>query len=106
MSELAIIVQALHRQLDGTHDYALHCPRAAPTIGVVAGTYHHRFKPFGKHRRHCQLPVSGRRMQRFLQFRLGFHGLQNAVGRVAGGKHVARPDAHLVKEWLLRINCT
>ncbi len=26
---------------DGIHDYALHCPRAAPTIGAVACTYHH-----------------------------------------------------------------
>jgi len=76
--------------LDGTHDYALHCPRAAPTVGVVACTYHHWFKPFSRHRRYCQLPVSGRRMQRFLQFRLGSHQLQVVLGRFAGGRHVAR----------------
>jgi len=35
-------------------------------------------------------PVSGRRMQRFLQFRLGSHQLQVVLGRFAGGRHVAR----------------
>ena len=32
---------------------------------------YHCFERFSKHRRYCQLPVSGRRMQRFLRFRLG-----------------------------------
>ena len=36
------------------------------------------------------LPVSGRRMQRFLQFRLGSHGLPIATGRFAGTAHVDR----------------
>ena len=40
------------------------------------------------------LPVSGRRMQRFLQFRLGCHGLPIAIGRLAGAGHVDR--AHRV----------
>ena len=30
----------------------------------------------------CHMPVSGRRMQRFLQFRLGCHGLPIATGRL------------------------
>ena len=40
--------------------------------------------------RQCQLPVSGRRMQRFLQLRLGCHGLPVAAGRLAGAGHVGR----------------
>ena len=43
-------------------------------------------------RSHCQLPVSGRRMQRFLQFRLGCHGLPIATGRLAGAGHVDRAN--------------
>ena len=34
--EVAAIVEALRQHLGGTHDYALHCPAAAPTTGVVA----------------------------------------------------------------------
>ena len=43
-------------------------------------------------RRYCQLPVSRRRMQRFLRFRLGCHGLPIATGRLAGASHVGRAD--------------
>ncbi len=43
---------------------------------------------------YCHLPVSGRGMQRFLQFRLGCHGLPVAAGRLAGAAHVGR--AHRV----------
>ena len=39
--------------------------------------------------RYCQL---GRRMQRFLQFWLGCHGLPNAAGRLAGAGHVDRAN--------------
>ena len=35
------IEKALRQHLGGTHDYALHCPRAAPFVGVVKCTYHH-----------------------------------------------------------------
>jgi len=69
--EIATTLEALRHYLGSTRDYAVHCSRAAPTAGVVACTYHHWCKPFSKHRRYCQLPVSGRRMRRFLQFRLG-----------------------------------
>jgi len=86
--KVGTIVKALRQHLGGTHDYALHCPRAAPVVGVVARTYHHWFKPCSRHRRYCQLPVSGRRMQGFLQWKL----LSTAIvlGRFAGGQHVAR----------------
>ena len=47
-------------------------------------------RPFSQCRRYCQLPVSGRRMQRFLQFRLGSHQLPIVLGRFAGGQRVAR----------------
>ncbi len=85
--------------------YALRCPRAAPTVGVVACTYHHWFRPFSQRRRYCQLPVSGRRMQRFLQVLiscqlflavlLGANMLPGLVG-----------SAHFVVVWLLQMICT
>ena len=71
---------------------SLYCPRAAPTQGVVSCTYEQWFEPYSPRRRYCQLPVSGRRMQRFLQFRLGCHGLPIATGRLAGAGHVGRAD--------------
>jgi len=55
--------EALRQHLSGSHDYALHCPKA---VRVVACTHHHWSSPFSQHRRNCQLPVSGRRMQWFL----------------------------------------
>ncbi len=39
--EVGTIVKALRQHLGGTHDYALHRPRAALTTGVVACTYQH-----------------------------------------------------------------
>ena len=50
------------------------------------------FRPFSQHRRHCQLPVSGRRTQQLLQFRLCSHQLPSVRGRLAGGQHVARAN--------------
>ena len=47
--------------------------------------------PYSPSRRYCQLPVSGKRMQRFLHFRLGCHGLPIAAGRWAAA-HVVRAD--------------
>ncbi len=90
--EVGTVVEALRLHLDGTHDYALHCPRAAPTVGIVACTYHHWSRPFSRHRRCFRLPVSGRRMQRFLQFRLASHKLPIVMGRFALGQHVARAN--------------
>jgi len=85
-------LKGLRQHLDGIHDYALHCPRAAPTIGVVACTYLPWFKPVSQHRRYFQLVVSGRRMQRFLQFSLGSYQLPVVLGRFAEGQHVARAN--------------
>ena len=86
--EVAAVIAALREHLRGTHSHALHCPRAAPSAGVVSCTYHHWFRPFSKHRRYCQLPVSGRRMQQFLKFRLGSHNLPIVDGRFSGEQHV------------------
>ena len=90
--EVAAIIKALREHLQGAHSHALHCPRAAPSVGVVSCTYYHWFRPFSKRRRYCQLPISGRRMQRFLQFRLGSHNLPIVAGRFSGDQHVARAD--------------
>ena len=78
--------------LQGPHDFALHSPRSAPSRGVVSCTYHQWFQPYSRCRRYCQLPVSGRRMRRFLRFRLGCHALPIVAGRFAGGQHVDRAD--------------
>jgi hypothetical protein len=86
------VVEALTARLQSTGSSRLHCPRAAPTQGVVSCTYEQWFKPYSLRRRYCQLPVSGRRMQRFLQFRLGCHGLPIATGRLAGADHVDRAN--------------
>ena len=56
------------------------------------GCYKQWFKPYSPRRRYCQLPVSGRRMQRFLQFRLDCHGLAIATGRLAGAGHLDRAN--------------
>ena len=83
-------VGALTAQLQDTGSGDLYCPRLAPTRGVVSCTYGQWFRPYSICRRYCHLPVSGRRMRRFLQFRLGCHGLPIAVGRLAGAAHVDR----------------
>ncbi len=84
------IVEALTVQLQDMGSAALYCPREAPTRGVVSCTYEQWFRPYSLRRRYCHLPVSGGRMQRFLQFRLGCHSLPIAAGRCAGAAHVAR----------------
>ena len=38
--EVGTIVEALRQHLGGTHGYALHCPRAAPSVGVVLQSKH------------------------------------------------------------------
>ncbi len=92
--EIDSIVEALSVQLQDMGSAALYCPREAPTRGVVSCTYEQWFRPYSLRRRYCHLPVSGRGMQRFLQFRLGCHGLPVAAGRLAGAAHVGR--AHRV----------
>ena len=86
------VVEALTGCLQGTGSGSLYCPRAAPTQGVVSCTYEQWCKSYSPCRRYCQLPVSGRRMQRLLQFRLGCHGLPVATGRLAGAGHVDRAN--------------
>ena len=86
------VVEALTARLQSTGSGSLYFPRAARTQGVVSCTYEQWFKPYSPRRRYCQLPVSGRRMQRFLQFRLGCHGLPIATGRLAGAGHVGRAN--------------
>ena len=92
--EIDSIVEALTVQLQDVGSAALYCPREAPTRGVVSCTYEQWFGPYSLRRRYCHLPVSGRGMQRFLQFRLGCHGLPVAAGRLAGAAHIDR--AHRV----------
>ncbi len=88
------IVEALTVQLQDMGSAALYCPRAAPTRGVVSCTYEQWFRPYSLCRRYCHLPVSGGRMQRFLQFRHGCHSLPIAAGRFAGASVVV-----VNKEW-------
>jgi len=90
--DVPAIVELLQQHLQGVNAFGLHCPRAALSAGVVSCTYHQWFRPYSKRRRYCQLPVSGRRMQRFLQFRLASHGLPIVTGPFSGGQHVARAD--------------
>ena len=84
------IIEVLTTQLQDLGNGALYCPRVAPTRGVVSCTYEQWFRPYSLRRRYCHLPVSGRRLQRFLQFRLGCHCLPIATGRFAGAAHVDR----------------
>ena len=84
------VVESLTESFQARGNSALFCPRRAPTQGVVSCTYEQWFRPYSARRRYCQLPVSGKRMQRFLQFRLGCHGLPVAIGRLAGPGHVDR----------------
>ena len=86
------VVEALTARLQSTRSGGLYCPRAAPAQGVVSCAYEQWFKPYSPHRRYCQLPVSGRRLQRILQFRLGCHGLPTATGRLASAGHVDKAN--------------
>ena len=90
--DVTAIMDLLQGSLQSANASEVVCPRVAPSAGVVSCTYHQWFLPFSKRRRYCQLPVSGRRMQRFLQFRLGSHSLPIATGRFAGGQHLVRSD--------------
>ena len=76
-------MEALTVQLQDVGSAALYCPHEAPTRGVVSCTYEQWFGPYSLRRRYCHLPVSGRGMQRFLQFRLGCHSSPVAAGRLA-----------------------
>ena len=89
--DVAAVIDALKADLEDSTVATAGCPRQAPTSGVVKYTYAKWFQPYSVHRRYCQLPVSGRNMKRFLQFRLGCHKLPIATGRRAG---VVRASRH------------
>ena len=91
--DVDVVVEALTGHLQGTGSGSLYCPRAAPVQGVVSCTYEQWFKPYSPRRRYCQLPVSGRRMQRF---RLGWAVM---AGRLAGAGHVDRAN----RVWLATV---
>ena len=61
-------------------------------VGSLYHTLPVVLKHYSPRRRYRQLPVSGRHMQHFLQFRLGCHGLPIATCRLAGTGHVDRAD--------------
>lgn len=77
--------------LQGVSDFDLYCPRAAPLVGVVSCSYHQWFQPYSMRRRHYQLPVSGRRMQHFVQFRSS-HSLPVVTGHIVGSQRMDRAD--------------
>ena len=87
--DISAVIDALKADLQGLAASTVSCPRQAPTCGVVRCTYDQWFQPFSAHRRYCQLPVSGKNMKRFMQFRLGCHiyklpsatGLRTGVAR-------------------------
>ena len=84
LSDVDGVMDALTERLTCVGPGRMYCLRVAPSQGVVSCTYEQWFRPVSPRRRYCQLPVSGRRMQRFLQFRLGCHALPIAIRRLAG----------------------
>ena len=78
--EVAAINEALQEHVRGTHSHALHCycPRETPSAGVVSCTHNHWLRPLasvGDTGSCLYKHVSGRRMQRLSQFRLGPHNI-------------------------------
>ena len=84
MLDIFAVIDAFQADLRGLGASTVSCPRQAPSRGVVQYTYHQWFQPFSAHRRYCELPVSGKNVKRFLQFRLGCHKLPIASGRRNG----------------------
>ena len=87
--DVPAVVDALKAHLRGPAPTVSCCPRQARSSGIVQYTYDQWFRPFSARRRYCHLPVSGKNMQLFLQFRLGCHELPVATGRRSG---IARSD--------------
>jgi len=77
-------------------------PRTAPTRNAKLCTWHNWFRPFNTSNPYFLLPVSGKRMKRFLRFRLSCHSLP-----VETGSHLF-PDhldfAHIVPYLALGMN--
>ena len=87
--EVGTIIEALRQHLGSTHDCALHCPRAAPSVGVVACTYHHWFTPLASKGGivSCLFQVGA--CSGFYSLGWGSHKLPIVLGRFAGGQDVA-----------------
>ena len=66
LSDVDGVMEALTACLQSPGSSRLYCPRAVPSQGVVSCTYEQWFMPYSPRRRYCQLPVSGRRMQRYV----------------------------------------
>ena len=86
------VVEALTARLQGTRFWQCVLFTRGVRQGVVSCTYVQRSKPNSPRRRYFQLPVSGRRMQRLLLFRLHYHDLPIAAGHLAGAGHVDRAN--------------
>ena len=97
-------MEPLRQHLGGTHDYALQCPRAAPSVGLSRAhtTIGSNLLASTGIVVSCPFLV----VQLFLHFRLASHRVPVVVGHFAGGQHVARADAHTVVVWLLRMKYT
>lgn len=70
-------------------------PVPPPTEDVISCTYKQWFKPHSPRRRYCQLTDSGRRIQRFLHFRLVCHGLSIAAGCLACSSGAISNEAYI-----------
>ncbi|DBA89114.1 TPA: hypothetical protein ACH3X1_016285 [Trebouxia sp. C0004] len=69
-------------------------PRVAPSQGVVQCTYVNWFLPSQAKFRSCYFPAAAHRVQKFLAFKLGCHGLHIAMGRRSGIPRSARSCPH------------
>ena len=69
-------------------------PRVAPSQGVVQCTYVNWFLPSQAKFRSCYFPAAAHRVQKFLAFKLGCHGLPVAMGRRSGIPRSARLCPH------------
>ena len=88
--DVPAVIDALKADLRVPSSVVVCSPRQAPSRGVVQYTYAQWFQPFSARRRYCQLPVSGKNMRRFLQFRLGCSKLPIVVGRHTGVPRASR----------------
>ena len=90
MLDISAVIHALKADLPGLGPSTVSCPQQAPSCGVVRCIYNQWFQRFSARRRYCQLPVSGKNIKRFLQFRLGCLKLPIATGRRTGVARACR----------------
>ena len=86
MLDISAAIDALKADLQGLGASTVSCPSSI----LWCSTYDKWFQPFSKCRRYCQLPISGKNMKRFLQFRLGCRKLPITTGRPTGGARACR----------------